>query len=83
MKVKVSITRDVVIDINDPCIKELDNFWRENSHVAVSVSHELADKIEKATKAVENAVGIPFGNNEAFETIYSVCAMDGEPILEW
>ena len=59
MKVNVSITRDIEVEINDPCIEELYNFWCKNTHL-VDSSPELDDKIEKAVKAVENAVGIPF-----------------------
>ena len=39
--------------------------------------------VDKAVLAVKEATGIPFGDENAPETIAGVYAMDGEPILEW
>ena len=82
MKVKAHVVRDVEIEINDPIMAELDAFWRNNK-ILTSYSPELEAMVDKAVLAVEQATGIPFGNENAPETISYVCAMDGEPILEW
>jgi hypothetical protein len=40
--------------------------------------------MEKAEKAIEEITGLPFGDREgAKEIIITVCAMDGETILEY
>ena len=84
MKVKVSIQRTVEVEIDNPVIEELDTFWRTNDHPVPAYAHpHLEETINEAVKAVEEVVGIPFGNDEASETIDAVYAMDGEPIIEW
>ena len=82
MKVKVHVIRDVEVEINDPIVAELDSFWRNNK-IPISYSPELNEMVDKAVLAVEEATGIPFGDETAPETIAGVYAMDGEPILEW
>ena len=82
MKVKAHVVRDVEIEINDPIVAELDAFWRNNK-IQTSYSPELEAMVDKAVLAVERATGIPFGDENAPETITYVCAMDGESILEW
>lgn len=82
MKVRVRIVRDVEVEINDPAVAELDAFWR-NNEIPTSYSPELNALVDKAARAVEKATGIPFGDDDAPETISRVCAMDGESILEW
>ena len=82
MKVKVSVVRDVEVEINDPAVAELDAFWR-NNEIPTSYTPELNALVDKAVLAVEQATGIPFGDENASETISYVCAMDGESILEW
>lgn len=82
MKVKAHVVRDVEIEINDPIMAELDAFWR-NNEILTSYSPELEAMVDKAVLAVEQATGIPFGDENAPETITYVCAMDGESILEW
>ena len=82
MKVKVHVVRDVEVEVNDPAIAALDSFWRNNK-IPISYSPELNEMVDKAVLAVEEATGIPFGDENAPETIAGVCAMDGEPILEW
>ena len=82
MKVKVHVIRDVEIEINDPIVAELDSFWRNNK-IPISYSPELNEMVDKAVLAVEEATGIPFGDETAPETIAGVYAMDDEPILEW
>ena len=79
MKVKVHIVREV--EIKDPAVAELDAFWRSNE-IPTSYSPELDALVNKAARAVEKATGIPFGDDDAPETISYVCAMDGESILE-
>ena len=82
MKVKVHVVRDVEVEVDDPIVAELDSFWR-NNEIPTSYSPELNEMVEKAALAVEQATGIPFGDENASETISYVCAMDGESILEW
>ena len=82
MKVKVSVVRDVEVEINDPAVAELDAFWR-NNEIPTSYTPELNALVDKAVLAVEQATGIPFGDEDAPETIACVCAMDGETIIEW
>ena len=82
MKVKVHIVRDVEVEINDPAVAELDAFWR-NNEIPTSYSPELNTMVKKAVIAVEKATGIPFGIEDAPETIFCVYAMDGESILEY
>lgn len=82
MKVKVHVVKDVEVEIDDPIVAELDSFWRNNK-IPISYSPELNEMVDKAILAVERATGIPFGDEDAPETIAGVCAMDGEPILEW
>lgn len=82
MKVKVHVVRDVEVEVNDSAIAALDSFWRNNK-IPISYSPELNEMVDKAVLAVEEATGIPFGDENAPETIAGVCAMDGEPILEW
>jgi hypothetical protein len=81
MKVRVDICREIEVDINSSALEELDANLRGTP---------LADwgKIDnnlvmQGIKDVEKALGIPFGDEYAPETISRVCAMDGEPILEW
>lgn len=84
MKVKVSIQRTVEVEIDNPVIEELDTFWRTYDHpIPEFANPNLESMIDEAVKAVEEAVGIPFGNDEVSETIDAVYAMDGEPIIEW
>lgn len=82
MKVKVHVVRDVEVEIDDPIVAELDSFWR-SGEIPTSYSPELNEMVEKAALALELATGIPFGDENAPETISYVCAMDGESILEW
>ena len=82
MKVKVHVIRDVEVEIDDPIVAELDSFWRNNK-IPISYSPELNEMVDKAVLAIERATGIPFGDENAPETIAGVYAMDGEPILEW
>lgn len=80
MKVKVHIVREV--EIKDPAVAELDAFWRSNE-IPTSYSPELDALVCRAARAVEKATGVPFGDEDAPETITYVCAMDGESILEY
>ena len=84
MKVKVHVVKrvEVEVEVNDPVVAELDAFWR-NNEISTSSSPELNEMVDKAVLAVEEATGIPFGDETAPETIAGVYAMNGEPILEW
>ena len=77
MKVKVSIMREIIIEADENVINLAD--WYDNDDWS-NVPDNLVDK---AIKAVENATGLPFGDESAEETITSVCKLDGEAILEW
>ena len=82
MKVKVSILREITVDINDPVLEELDKFYR-TCYKPTKRTAEIDKMVDDAVTAVERVVGLPFGDDTAGETIVSVCAMDGEPIIEW
>ena len=82
MRVKVAIMREIEIEVNDPIVEELDTFWR-SAEPPVPTSAELDEMVSKAVSAVEKVVGLPFGDGDAPETILNVCALDGEPIIEW
>ena len=77
MKVKVNIMREIIIEADENVINLAD--WYDNDDWS-NVPNNLVDK---AIKAVENATGLPFGDESAEETITSVCKLDGEAILEW
>ena len=82
MKVKVHVIREVEVEVNDPAVATLDAFWR-NNEITTSDSPGLNEMVDKAVLAVKEATGIPFGDENAPETIAGVYAMDGEPSLEW
>ena len=82
MKVKIHLFKEVEVEIDDPAVAELDAFWR-NCKAPFSHLPELDEKVKKAVLAVEQATGIPFGDENAPETISAVLAMDGEAIIEW
>lgn len=82
MRVKIAVVREMEIEVNDPIVAELDAFWR-SAEPPVPASPELDEMVSKAVAAVEKAVGLPFGDENAPETILNVCALDGEPIIEW
>lgn len=78
MKVKVEISKEIVIDVEDyGTIASLDKYYRQLPN---GFPHLL---IKEAIAEVEKLTGIPFGDDNAPETIYGVYAEDGEAILEW
>ena len=82
MKVRISTVREFEIEVNNPAIAELDEYWR--THDGGSIDYKISNALmEKAEKAIEEITGLPFGDREgAKEIIITVCAMDGETILE-
>lgn len=83
MKVKVSIVRDVIMDIDSPALEEVDKFYRNHSWEDwVNADSSIVDK---AITDVEKATGLTAFNDskECQECICGVYAMDGEAILEW
>jgi hypothetical protein len=87
MKVIVTITREVEVEVDD-CVGELDNFYR--THPVVdwkNLSEDFPTLQDRATEAVERATGLRFGSDEDLKkpcgTIAFVCATDGEAIIEW
>ena len=83
MKVKLNVSRTIEIEVNDPAVAELDALWRNADRLSVTPVREVEELTLKAVRAVEEASGIPFGEEDAPETIWAVSAMDDEPILEW
>ena len=78
MRVKVFVEREIEVEINDK------DFIAWADYVKSDSTETPLDVCEKAVKAIEKVVGLPFGSEEADETIISVCdAEDNEPILEW
>ena len=82
MKVRLCVAREVEIEVDDPVVAELDNYWRTHD-APVTPSLELDEMVNQAVLAVEHVSCIPFGDDTATETITAVLAMDGEPIIEW
>lgn len=79
MRVKVVTVKEIEVEINDKDFSAWVDYVRSDSTDETSV-----DIGKKAVKAIEKVVGLPFGSEEANETIISVCdAEDNEPILEW
>lgn len=79
MRVKVVTVKEIEVEINDKDFSAWVDYVRSDSTGETSV-----DIGKKAVKAIEKVVGLPFGSEEANETIISVCdAEDNEPILEW
>ena len=82
MKVRVSIMREIEVEVDNPVFAELDAYYREHE-APIRFDKELQEKSVEAVKAIEKAVGLPFGDEYAPETIVNVLAMDGEAIIEW
>lgn len=82
MKVRVSIMREIEVEVDNPIFAELDTYYRENG-IPARFDKTLEEKSAEAVKAIEDAVGLPFGDEHAPETIVNVLAMDGEAIIEW
>ena len=79
MRVKVVIVKEIEVEINDKDFSAWVDYVRSDSTCEAPI-----DTGKKAVKAIERVVGLPFGGEEADETIISVCdAEDNEPILEW
>lgn len=81
MKVRVSIGREIEVEVNSPAVEALDEFYR--THTIDEWNGVSEDAINEAIRAVEQVVGLPFGDDDAKETIVAVCAMDGNAIIEW
>lgn len=82
MTVRVSIMREIEVEVDNPVFAELDTYYREHG-VPIHFTKELEDKSHEAIKAIEKVVGLPFGDEYAPETIVNVMSMDGEAIIEW
>ncbi len=81
MKVRVTIYREVEVDINSPALEELNTSFRITP--IANWGEVDSNLVDQGVEDVEKALGIPFGDEYAPETIGRVCAMDGEIILEW
>lgn len=82
MKVRVSIMREVEVEVDNPVFAELYSYYREHG-VPARFDRELEEKSAEAVKAIEKVVDLPFGDEYASETIINVMAMDGRAIIEW
>ena len=81
MKVKVFIQKlvETEMEINDPTFELLNELQNNNEETPPSL-------VDMAIKAVEKAVGLPFGDDDCRTNdsyIVAVQDMDEEPILEW
>ena len=77
MKVRIEISREIEVDVKPhSAIAMLDEYYRRHPNGS---PHLL---IEEAITEAEELTGIPFGADDASETIYGVYAEDGEAILE-
>ena len=82
MKIKVAVMRTMEIDVDSSALADLNSYWIDGDPTINSVS-ELDKKVLESIKDVEYATGIPFGDSSAPETIFNVCDMDGNTILQW
>lgn len=82
MKIKVAVMRTMEIDVDSSALADLSSYWIYGDPTINSVS-ELDEKVLESIKAIENATGILFGSSFAPETIFNVCDMDGNTILQW
>ena len=81
MKVKVHIGREIEVEVNSPAVEKLDEFYR--THHIDEWNSVSEDMLNEAIRAMEQVVGLPFGDDNAKETIVAVYAMDDNAILEW
>lgn len=83
MKVKI-FKRTLIeeeVEINNENLERLDNFW--NTNVPEEWKNCPAEWLNEAVAAVEEATGVPFGDEDAETTVVAVQDMNGNPILEW
>ena len=84
MKVKVAIQRTIEVEVDNPIVEELDTFWRTTDvPIPMFALPTLDELMDGTVKAIEEVVGIPFGNGEVFENICGVYTMDGVSLIEW
>lgn len=80
MKVKVFVQKLVKIEmeINNPFFELLDKLQNNNEEIPPTLS-------DMAIAAVEEATGLPFGDDYRTNDSYIVAIqdMDGNPIIEW
>lgn len=83
MRVKVITTREFEIEVKNPVVAELDNYWR--THDGENMDYEFSRTLtEKVVKEIEEITGLSFGDKgEVKEVITGIYAMDGEAILEY
>ena len=67
MKVKLCISREVEIEVDNPVVAELDNYWRTHEP-PVDPSLELDEMVNQVVRAVERVSGIPFGDDTTYRT---------------
>lgn len=77
MKVRIGISKEMEINVDThSAIMMLDKYYRQHPNGSDP------SFIKEAIAEIEKLTGIPFGADDAPETIYGVYAEDGEAILE-
>ena len=82
MRVKVRVEHEVEVEVNNPVVEELDNWYRTHENVYWKDVPE--GLIEKADEAVVSAFMLTdFNYEDICGVITGVYAMDDEAILEY
>lgn len=82
MKVKVVITKEREMEIeNSVFLDALHEWWK--THSMADWKNCPDELVENAIREIEEATSIPFGCDEAPETISAVFAGNNDVILEW
>lgn len=80
MKVKVFVQKlvEIEMEINNPFFELLDKLQNNNEEIPPTLG-------DMAIRAVEEATGLPFGDDCRTNDSYIVAVqdMDGNPIIEW
>lgn len=82
MKFKIATMKEYEVEIeNSASLVVLYQWWK--THRLEEWKDCPEDLVDKAVKEVENATGLPFGCDDATETISAVFADNNDAILEW
>lgn len=84
MKVKITVSKEIEVDIDSKALETLDTLYRTTPMDKwKDIDNEL---VRKACNDVEKATGMRFPDDtrlDGEEVITGVYAMDGEAIIEW
>ena len=84
MKVKITVFREIEVDIDSKALETLDTLYRTTPNEEwKDIDNEL---VWKACGDVEKATGMRFYDDtrlDGEEVMTAVYAMDGEVIIEW